>query len=194
MTTEKLGEVVEASTASFTVHCHKLGEPPPLGSLVTVADGDVHIYGVVHNATTGSIDPSRKALALGEELASAEEVYEEHPELTKLLRTDFTALVVGYTCKEAVRYNLPPRPAKIHGFAHIASKKESQEFTKGFQFLDVLLNADAQNRDAALAACLRQAAEAQTDKDYLVRAGKELANLLAQDSRRLNTILRMMKG
>jgi hypothetical protein len=194
MTTEKLGEVVEASTASFTVHCHKLGEPPPLGSLVTVADGDIHIYGVVHNATTGSIDPSRKALALGEEMTSAEEVYKEHPELAKLLRTDFTAIVVGFKDKEGVRHHLPPRPAKIHGFAHIASKKEAEDFTKDFQFLDVLLNAEAQNRDAALAACQRQAAEAQADKDYLVRAGKELAKLLAQDSRRLNTILRMVKG
>ncbi|MBM4406310.1 MAG: hypothetical protein FJ039_09060 [Chloroflexi bacterium] len=194
MTTEKLGEVVEASTASFTVHCHKLGEPPPLGSLVIVADGDLLIFGVVHNAATAGIDPSRKALALGEELASADDVYKEHPELTKLLRTDFTALVVGYRDKNGVRHTLPPRPAKIHGFAHVAAKQETQDFTAVFHFLDALLNSEAENRDAALAACLRLASTAHNEKDYLVRAGKELARLLAQDSRRLNTILRMLKG
>src|SRR5262245_59953680 len=119
---EKLGEVVEASTASFTVHCHELGKPPALGSLITVSEGDVSIYGVVHNATTGSIDPSRKAIALGAELASADDVYREHPELSKLLRTDFNALVVGFKDKSGVHHYLPACPARIHGFAHVAPK------------------------------------------------------------------------
>src|SRR5687767_7589322 len=96
MTNDKVGEVVEASIASFMVHCHKLGESPALGSLVTVVDGDTKIYGVVHEATTSSIDPSRKAVALGEDLATADDIYREHPELAKLLRTDFKALVVGF--------------------------------------------------------------------------------------------------
>ena len=53
---DRLGEVVEASVAHLVAQCHRLGEPPPLGSLVRTSDGGLDLYGVVYDSSTGSID------------------------------------------------------------------------------------------------------------------------------------------
>ena len=195
MQNTRLGEVVEASTAGFVAQCHRLGEPPPLGSLVTARDGEALIYAVVHNASTGSMDPGRRFMALGQEEATEEDVYRSHPELSQLLRTDFEALVVGHRIDGTLRQHLPPRPARMHSFVHMVSEEELREFTTPFGFLHILANAPVPTRDEAMAACLRLASHAHRERDaFLVRAGKELAGLLARDSQRLNVALRLLRG
>ena len=194
-TSGRLGEVIEASSTSFIAQCHRLGEPPPLGALVKTTENGVDIYAVVHNASTGSIDPGRRFVALGRDEATEEDVYRTHPELSQLLRTDFEAQVVGHREGEALRQYLPPRPARIHAFVHLASGDEVRAFTGSLHFLPILANAQVPTRDDALAACLRLASEAHQDPMvFLVRAGKELANLLARDTQRLNNVLRQLKG
>ena len=189
----RLGEVVEASTAEFVAQCHRLGEPPPLGSLVRATDGEVELYGVVHNASTGSIDPGRRFIALGQEEATEEDLYRSHPELGQLLRTDFQTLVVGHKVNGALRQYLPPRPARIHSFVNLATVEDLREFTTSLGFLPILANAPVATRDDALAACLRLASDThENGGEFLKRAGKELAMLLAHDSQRLNTLLRRL--
>ena len=195
MNNTRLGEIVEASTAGFVAQCHRLGEPPPLGSLVRAGDGEVELYAVVHNASTGSIDPGRRFTALGQEEATEEDVYRSHPELAQLLRTDFEALVVGHRIDGTLRQHLPPRPARMHSFVRLASEEELREFTTTLGFLPILANAPVSTRDDAMAACLRLASRAHPDREtFLVRAGKELAVLLARDSQRLNVVLRLLRG
>ena len=58
----RVGEVVEASTSRFLVQCHELYGAPPLGSLVRSEGG---VYGVVAEVTTQSLDPGRRAVAMG---------------------------------------------------------------------------------------------------------------------------------
>lgn len=191
----KLGEVIEASIAVFTAQCHRLGEPPPLGTLVRTADGGIDIYAVVCNASTGSIDPGRRFTALGQDEATEEGVYRSHPELEQLLRTDFEGLVVGHRADGTVRHYLAPRPARIHAFVHPASDEEVREFSGRFHFLHALVNAPIPTRDDALASCLRLASRSHPDPEaFLVAAGKELATLLARDMQRLNVVLRQLKG
>ena len=191
----RLGEVIEATTATFVAQCHRLGEPPALGSLVTTSDGDVRIYGVVHNAATGSIDPGRRFIALGQEEEREEDVYRSHPELDQLLRTDFQTIVVGHLADGVIRQHLPPRPARIHNFVQLAPEEELREFTRALGFLPVLVHAPVATRDEAVAACIRLAGPAHDDRDaFLVRAGKELAVLLAHDSQRMNTLLRLLRS
>lgn len=191
----RLGEVIEASSTTFTAQCHRLGEPPCLGALVKTVEHDVHIYAVVYNASTGSLDPGRRFVALGQEEETEAGVYRSHPELDQLLRTDFEALVVGHREGKALRQYLPPRPARIHAFVHLAPDDDLRSFTESLHFLPVLTTAQVPTRDDALAACLRLASRAHQDPAaFLVRAGKEIANLLARDTQRLNNVLRQLTG
>ena len=190
-----LGEVVEATSTGFTVHCRELGAPPPLGSLVVAEDGATEIYGVVHNAATTSIDPSRRVMALAEPEQSEDDLRSAHPELNQLLRTDFQALVVAHRRDGALRPWVAPRPAQVHGFVRLASEERLREVAQDLGFLHLLVNAPLESGDASAVAFLRLAADAQPDRrDFLVLAGKELARLLARDSQRLNALLRMLSG
>ena len=56
--TDRVGEIIEASTTGFTAQCYELYELPPLGSLVKTKDGELDIYGIIYYATTGLTPPN----------------------------------------------------------------------------------------------------------------------------------------
>ncbi len=190
----KIGEIIEASTSEFMAQCYELHQPPPFGSLVKTREGEIEIYGVVYDASTTSIEPGRRPIARGREEAEEEDIFRSSPQLAKLLRTDFDALVVGHREGERLHHYLPPRPAKVHSFVYLCPTEEVAQFSQSFDFLSILVNAKGQ-ADELIAAWLRHAAQAQPDpRAFLVRAGKELAVLLAGEVSRLDTILRRIKG
>ena len=183
----RIAEVIEASTAEFTAECYELHHPPPLGSLVRASDGALAIYGVVCEATTASIDPGRRPIARGREASHEEDIYRDNPQLARLLRTSFRALVVGHG---EGRVGLPPRPARVHSFVSLCQAEEVERLTRSLDFLTLLLPAG----DEVVAACLRAASAAHPDgRAFLVAAGKELAVLLSGEPSRLNAILRRLR-
>lgn len=189
----KIGEIIQASTGEFTAQCYELHRPPPFGSLVKTREGEVEIYGVVSRAETTSIEPGRRPIARGREENDEEDIYRASPQLEKLLRTDFDALVVGHREGEKLHHYLPPRPARIHGFVYLCDREEAVQFSQSLDFLSILVGAGGQ-ADELIAASLRHvAAEQQEPRDFLTRAGKELAVLLGGETNRLNTILRRIK-
>jgi len=183
----KIAEVIEASTAQFAAQCYELYELPPLGSLVKTGN----IYGIVCHAETAGLEPGRKPIARGKDEASEEAVYESSPQLLKLLRSEFTAVVVGHKDGEKLYQYLPPQPARIHGFVYLCQPDEVREFSQSPGFLNILLNAALPiPAEELIAAVLRQMSRAQEDsRAFLVAAGKELANLLSSDFIRLKNIL-----
>jgi len=190
----KIGEVIEASTGEFVAECYELHTPPPLGSLVRTSDGQVEIYGVVCNASTGSIDPGRRPLARGREESEEGNIYRQHPQLSRLLRTTFDTLVIGHGQGDALHHYLPPRPPRVHSFVYLCEGDEVRRFTRSLDFLAILLGARAGSVDEVVSACLRRAAGAHDDeRAFLVRVGKELAVLLGGELNRLNAILRRIK-
>ncbi len=190
----KIGEVIEASTSEFTAQCYELHQPPPFGSLVITREGGVEIFGVVSSAATTSIEPGRHPIARGSEEVDEEGIYRSSPQLAKLLRTDFTALVVGHRENERLHHYLPPRPAHIHSFVHMCDPEEVALFNQSLDYLSILVSAQEQ-ADELVAASLRHAAAAhQAPRDFLIKAGKELAVLLGGEINRLNNILRRIKG
>ena len=190
----KIGEVIAASTGEFMAQCYELHQPPPFGSLVKTREGEIEIYGVVCEAATSSIESGRRPIARGGEEAEEEDIFRSSPQLAKLLRTDFSALVVGHKAGQKLNHYLPPRPARIHSFVYLCPTEEVAQFSQSFDFLSILVNARGQ-ADELIAACLRRAAQAQPDpRAFLVRAGKELAVLFAGEVSRLDTILRRIKG
>jgi hypothetical protein len=192
---DKIGEVIEASTAEFAVEAYELYDAPALGSLVKTSDSDVEIYGVVYNTTTESIDPGRKPIARGKEAKDEADIYRSSPQLSVLFRTTFSALVIGHKIANDVNRYLPPRPARIHSFVYALNEAEMKDFTKSLDFLYILASAPVVgSSDEVVAACLRNAAKVQDDaRSFLVGAGKELAVLLSAEPHRLEAILRRIR-
>ena len=192
---DRVGEVIEASTTEFTAQCYELYQSPPLGSMVKTIDEPVALYGIVCNATTASIEPGRRPIARGKDEKSEEEIYRSSPQLLKLLRSEFSALVVGHRQGEKLFHYLPPKPARIHSFVYQCPAEEVREFSQSFSFLNILIN----NRlhvslEEIIAASLRQMSQVYEDPhSFLVAAGKELAVLLGSDFNRLKSILGKIK-
>jgi hypothetical protein len=183
----KIAEVIEASTVQFSAQCYELYELPPLGALVKTGD----VYGIVGHAVTEGLEPGRKAIARGKDEATEEAVYQSSPQLTKLLRSEFTSVAVGYKGGNKIYQYMPPQPARIHGFVYLCQTDEVKAFGKSFGFLNILVNATLPvPAEELIAAALRQMAKAQEDsRAFLVAAGKELASLLSTDFNRLKNIL-----
>ena len=189
--TDRVGEIIEASTTDFAAQCYELYQSPPLGSLVKTGD----IYGIVGNATTTSLEPGRRPIARGKDEASEEAVYQSSPQLSKLLRSEFVAMVVGHRKDDKLYQYLPPNPARIHGFVYLCRPEEVKEFSQSLGFLNMLVNARVPvSIDELVAAALRQMSQAHEDPNtFLVAAGKELAILLSGQFNQLKAILGRLK-
>jgi hypothetical protein len=192
---QRVGEVIRSATSGFTAQCYELDRFPYLGGLVKTENSDAQIYGIVFNATTGGIDPGRKPLARGKDEVSEEALYQANPQIVKLLKSEFEALVIGYKTDDKVFHYLPPQPAPIHSFVYLCSAQEVIEFSRSFQFLNTILNSSVTlPQEELIAAALRLMSREQEDKHaFLVAAGKHLATVLSGDFNRLRTILERIK-
>jgi hypothetical protein len=190
-----VGEVIEASTNDFVAQCYELYQSPPLGSLVKTRDLAVELYGIVYNATTTSFEPGRRPIARGKDETTEEGIYQASPQLLKLLKSEFGALVVGHRQGDKLYHYLPPKPARIHSFVYLCSPEEVKEFSQSFDFLNILINTRLPvSSDELVAACLRQMSQVYEDRRaFLVAAGKELAILLSGNFNQLKAILGRIK-
>ncbi len=193
--TQRLGEVIAASTTGFTAQSYELFDLPAFGSLVKTTEGGITVFAAVYHAQTEGIEPGRPAIARGRGEASEEAIYEHNPQLRNLLRSEFSALVLGFMDESGLHRYLPPRPAHIHAMVNSCTLDEVRHFGDRFDFL----NAITQSRDEVpalelLPAVLRQMAAAQEDKTaFLTRAGRELARLLGTDYQTLRAVLERIK-
>ncbi len=186
----RFGEVVEASLERLVGQCHRLYDAPPLGRLVRAGDT---VYGVVQDVATTALDPTRRVIARGADAASEDEIYREHPQLERLLRTDVALAVVGHREGGEVCQYLPPLPPRIHTFLHLCPPEEIRAFMTKFDFLPLLVRVGQPGADDLVAAVLRQASMAfDAPHDFLISGGRALAALLSRDTVRLNAVLRRL--
>ncbi len=192
---QRAGEVIEASTTDFVAQCYELYQLPPLGSLVKTRDAELELYAIVYNATTTSLEPGRRPIARGKDEDSEEAIYKSSPQLEKLLKSEFNALVAGHKADDNIYHYLPPKPARIHSFVYLCPPQEVRDFSQSFGFLNILLNTGLPlPKDELIAACLRQMSKVHKDRHtFLVTAGKQLANLLSGDFAQLRAILERMR-
>ncbi len=191
----RVGEIIEASTADFVAQCYELYELPPLGSLVKTKNSELDIYGIVCHATTGSLEPGRRPIARGRDEESEEAIYQSSPQLSKLLRSEFSALVVGHRMGDSINQYLPPTPARIHGFVYQCPPDEVNEFGQSLAFRTLLVNTSVPVvREEVVPAALRLMSRAQADPHvFLVAAGKELSIMLGGQYNQLRAILGRLK-
>jgi len=192
---QRVGEVIEASTTDFIAQCYELYQIPPLGSLVKTRDLPMELYGLVSNAATTSLEPGRRPIARGKDETTEEEIFRSNPQLLKLLKSEFGALVVGHRQGDKLYHHLPPQPARIHSFVYQCSPDEVKEFSHSFDFLNILINAHLPvPTEELISASLRQMSQAYEDRRaFLVAAGKELAILLSGNLSQLKAILGRIK-
>lgn len=153
-------------------------------------------YALVYDACTTSLETGRRPSALG--FADEEEIRAQQPQIFELLRTEFSALLVGYSDGDAkgLRRHLPPKPPRIHGRVYPCEANEVRVLTEDLSFLRAVLLPSGGALagapcDELAAACLRQAWGAHGgDREFLLRAGKALAAILTDDYDRLQAILR----
>jgi hypothetical protein len=187
----RIAEVIETGTSEFKAECYELHALPPLGSLVKTMGGQTGIYAIVYNASTSSIEPGRRPIARGKGEPDEEAVYRSNPQLSRLLRSEFSSLVVGFSEDDVVLQRLPPTPARIHSFVYMCSDEEVRVFSRSLDFLTVLLSARVQaSLEEVTAAALRQFSRAHEEpRQFLISAGKETSVLLGSDYARLRAIL-----
>jgi hypothetical protein len=153
-------------------------------------------YALVYGANTTSLEPNRRPSALG--FADEDEMRLEQPQIFELLRTEFSGLLIAYAPGEgkALRRHLPPTPPRIHSRVYPCALEEVRALTEDLSFLRSLLLPSGGvltgvPTDELVAACLRGAREAHpNDQEFLKRASRTLAMLLADDYERLQAILR----
>ncbi len=207
-----IAEVIETATTEFLSQClepEDLNFPsmPAFGSWVKAFDEESNntIYGVVYHACTVPIDSVHRARALG---MSLEELREQQPQIFAMLKTEFRTAIVGFTqldpfaqgnghrrgadptSSDRIRQHLPPRPPQIHQAVYQCDAEEIIAFTEELDFLRILLQIPSAPVDSLTAAAIREAYRIrQFDRDWLVRAGRNLGILLKDDYDRLRSIL-----
>jgi predicted hydrocarbon binding protein len=197
----RIGEVIESTTTRFTAGAYELLEAPPFGALVraqTRAEG-VSVYGLVYEIRTGSKEPGGRAMVRGRTYTGRElydeEIYHEHPDLAEVLQTEFSAITVGYVEAGRMYHYLPPQPPPVHYSVYECAEEELCRFTGANDFFRTVLFAYQIPSDELLAAAVRAAARARGNdgREYLVRAGRDIAALLKDDYDRLTAMLRRIR-
>jgi len=193
MPATRIGEVVQSSTQEFIAQCYELHEPPPFASLVRTREGETDIFAVVYHAETGPVEPGRRPVARGREETEEGGVYRAHPQLSRLLRTEFRAWMVGHRAEGQLLQGLPPRPPKLHSFVFLAKTEEIGEFGSSLQFLGSLVMAPLPSREELIPSFLLLLAGSRDDRgEFLLRAGKEMTLLLRGEAPRLQSLLRRL--
>src|SRR5215217_2590834 len=169
-----IGEIVDTSVADFAAQACELNHAPPFGGFVKVTV------------------PERTVLR-GRDGMRDRAIFEQNPDLEHLLRTEFSALIVGYSEDGALRTYLPPSPPPLHWSVVECDPAEVAALTMRLDYLRTILAANEAPVDALLAANVRQAGAAHLDEaTFRLRAGRELATLLKHDYPRLTAILRAL--
>jgi len=190
---EPVGEVVDTSVADFVAQACTFGKAPPFGGIVKVTVPDRTIFAVVYAIHSGSLEPGGRPVLRGREGLRDEAIFHANPDLEQLLRTEFSALIVGYEERGALRMYLPPSPPPLHWSVVECNDAEIARLTDRLDYLRTILAAHDAPVDALLAANIRLARDARPDGTaFTLRAGRELATLLKHDYPRLTAILRSL--
>jgi hypothetical protein len=187
----RFGEVVEASTTHLLVQSHALYQAPPLGALVRAGE----VFGVVDAIETGSLDPGRRVIARGADVTDEAALHAAHPQLERLLHTSVGITVTGFAAPDGVRHHLPPRPPRVHAFAHACDGDAGRAFATGdggrFGFVSLLLAGPG--GDEVLAAALRQLAGAFDDRrGFLLAVARAVAAEIPAQTGRVNALVRSL--
>ncbi|HLF26651.1 MAG TPA: hypothetical protein VJG32_09965 [Anaerolineae bacterium] len=187
----RVGRVMRSSTGEFSIGTRLMqADTPRFGSFVKAPSTDgCDVIGLIYDVLIED-DPFVR------QLISAD-VPDEYilDQRQRQLPTIVSVLVVGH-CREGQMYAyLPSQPPTALDTLVTCLDGEIVRFTEDFTYFRTVLNAMNARPDELLAASLRHAAQARhgDGREFLVRAGRELARLLASDTIRLEGLLRRIR-
>jgi hypothetical protein len=206
-----VGRVMQASTTRLTVGCQPpIAEQeraiPAFGALVKAAGpaeprasslaGEMAstLYGLVCNVAIEDDLFVRQLVAAGvqdEEYIADQRQRRQVPILVEVLLVGF-----GSPAEPEPRHYLPPRPPTTLDKVYACNSAEIVRFTARHAWLRTILAAPDIASDALAGAAIRSAAIARPPaqrQQYLVAAGRELAQLLALEPIRLDGILLQLR-
>ncbi len=189
----EVGRIISSSTARFAVGCQVLRpQVPAFGSLLKVpALGADEVYGLIHDVRMED-DPFVRQMATAQ---GVESEYIEDQRRNRQVPIEVGVLVAGYRCGQHIYQCLPPQPPLSLDVIHTCTDEELVSFTERLDYFRLVLDSRDLPADELLAANLRYAAQARgaAGREFLLRSGRELARLLAQDSLRLDGLLRRIR-
>ncbi len=128
-------EVIESSLSSWRAQCWEWDTLPSHGALLSLQSGTRTIYGIVYAITTGPQDTQRTVFAYKK---TEEQLKQDHPHIFQLLTTTVSCITLGYKEGSQIRYQMAPKPPKIHAFVSIPNQEELQTFFQDEQYLHTL--------------------------------------------------------
>jgi hypothetical protein len=193
-----IGHVLRGSTTGFVcgTRINKL-DAPEFGAFVEAPCGNAahsdRVIGLIY-AIHIDDDPLVRQLILADNVT---ETTREDQRINRMVPVEISAINVGFFTDGRPRQALPPRPPLSLAPVHMCDREAVRNFCARFDFFRLLLNTSEVPADELLAASLRLAANTIEDqaerRDFLVRAGQELARLLSRDLARLERILTLIR-
>jgi len=195
---EPIGEVIATSSVSLTAVSFVLHQPPALGSLVKVdvQEAQRAVYAVVSFGTTTGLDPGRRVLRRSTDVVRNAGIFREHPQLEKVLRTEFQALLVAYRSDDGpLHQNVPPQPPPLHYTVSRCAPEEVRAMTDKRGYFRLLLASSGELApEQLLAAHIRETYSTRgEDKNWLDGAARDAASLLRADYDRLLGLLQAVE-
>ncbi|HVO42614.1 MAG TPA: hypothetical protein VMT34_08325 [Aggregatilineales bacterium] len=114
----------------------------------------------------------------------------------RMIPVEISVVNIGYRINGQSLHNMPPRPARSLDPVCLCDNACIRGFTDRFDFFRLVLNTTEVPSEDLLAAALKHAAAARPvreQREFLVEAGRRLAQLLSHDLARLNHLLRLIK-
>ncbi len=186
-----LGRVLRSSSSTFTFGYNQPDEAPPVfGSLTRAELGEQHVYGLVYDVVIHDDPFVRQIVAVSGTLP---ETKIQDMRQRRQVPIEVTALAIAQSQQDHIYQRIPPRPPGALQPIFSCSHEVIRLALADFDFFRTVLNNALCPADELLAASLRESARCQLPgqrQDYLLRAGRELARLLAVDLPRLDSILR----
>ena len=188
----RVGRVMRSSTGEFTIGTRLLqAEVPRFGAFVKAPSTDgCDVIGLIYDVLIEDDPFVRQMIS-----ADVKDEYIRDQRENRQVPATVSVLVVGH-CREGRMYPyLPSQPPAALDTLVTCTNDEIIRFTEDFTYFRTVLNAINARPDELLAASLRHAAEARRSdgREFLVRAGRELARLLAFDAVRLEGLLKRIR-
>ncbi len=191
-----IGRVLSSSTTRCVAGCPALlPEEPTFGAFVKVqVPNGTEVYGLIY-------DVAFQDDLLVRQLIGAEQISEEvlrDQRENRQIPIEVAVLVVGYRRDGVVYHVLPPQPPPALNEVMLCNEEEVVAFTRSFDYFRTVVATSDLPADELVAASLRQASRHrggdESDRSYLIRAGRELVRLLNDDLVRLESILRRVRA
>ncbi|MBX3062819.1 MAG: hypothetical protein U0528_11875 [Anaerolineae bacterium] len=193
---EKLiGRVLRASTIGYVCGTRSSEMMvPSFGAFVRTSqrDSDTEVLGLIY-AIHIDDDPLVRQLIMANNMNVA--TIRDQRE-NRMVPVEISVVNIGYRDSGRSYHALPPRPPVSLDEVYLCSDESIHEFTSRLDFFRLVLNTSEVPTEELLAAALKLAAAARPmgeRRDFLVTAGRRLAQLLSHDLTRLNHLLRLIR-